>query len=239
MAKTPRPLVIAGGFAAYFLIVGIAAWQFAVGLDAVWFPPEITRWIYTTNMAVAAVFLVGMGGLALSLRTAFSRQIRDLDSRLGAMVRESPMESMPPPLPDTMNMKDTVDRDIDELLESLSEVEASASREAQAMESGGGPMERGTYYGPDDAGLGGRRERLVWRRKLLGRYLIGPALAASLILGISGMMLPGADGFAQAWFGRFNTAMILGISYSWVGLGWYVAATIYALVGGRDEPRRR
>jgi hypothetical protein len=228
---------LAAGFGAYFAIIAIAAWQYSQTLTTPWFPPDITRWIYTTNMLIAAVFLVGMGGLALSIRSSFTRQIREIDARLGAMVRGSSLDSLPPPLPETQNVRDTVDRDIDELLESLSEVEATATREAQALDSGVGSG-RGSYVDVDDAGLGVRRERLVHRRKFLGRYLFGPALVAALILGLSGMMLPGADGFAQTYH-QLNTALILGIAYSWVGVGWYVAVTAYALVGGRDEGRRK
>jgi hypothetical protein len=149
------------------------------------------------------------------------------------MVRGSG-ESLPPPLPER-NSRDTVDRDIDELLESLSEVEASATREAQRMDSSEGSAAVGDY---DDSGLVDRRDRLIARRRYLGRFLIGPGIVAGIILGLSGMMLPGSDGFAQsAW--RLNTTLILGIGYSWIGVGWYIAATVYGLVGGgREGPRR-
>lgn len=237
MARPPRPRTLAAGFGLYFAIIGIAAWQFSQTLTTPWYLSDISRWIYTTYMLVAAVFLVGLGGLALSIRSAFTRQIREIDARLGSMVRGSSSESLPPPLPETQNLRDTVDRDIDELLESLSEVEATATREAQAMDSGGS-VGRGSYVDPDDAGLGSRRERLVQRRKFLGRYLIGPALVAAFILGLSGMMLPGSEGFAQ-YYHQLNTALILGIGYSWVGVGWYVAATVYGLVAVREDGRRR
>src|SRR5437773_1334163 len=128
-------------------------------------------------------------------------------------------------------------RDIDELLESLSEVEATATREVQAMDSN--PQSGSTSYGDeDDTKLGSRRQRLIARRKFLGRYLIGPGLVAGVILGISGMMLPGADGFAQ-YNHHFNTALILGIGYAWIGVGWYIALTVFALVGGRDSGGRK
>ena len=237
MAKPPRPRTLAAGFGVYFLIVGIAAWQFAQGLTTPWYLPDITRWIYTTYMLVAAIFLVGLGGLGLSIRSSFSRQIREVDARLGALARESSPDALPPPLPDaTGNLRDTVDRDIDELLESLSEVEATAARDAQALDTSA--ESRSASYEVDDAGLGTKRDRLVRRRKFLGRYLMGPALVAAMILGLSGMMLPGADGFAQ-FNHQLNTALILGIGYSWVGVGWYVAATVYGLVGGGREDSRK
>src|SRR3989454_11059200 len=41
-----------------------------------WFDAAITRWIYTTYMLVAAIFLVGLGGLGLSIRRSVARPIR-------------------------------------------------------------------------------------------------------------------------------------------------------------------
>ena len=233
MARPIRPRVLAAGFGAYFVIIAIVSYQYVQGLPTAWYLADITRWIYTTYMLVAAVFLVGAGGLAVSIRSSFSRQIRELDARLGSMVRGAPQDALPPPLPETPNVRDTVDRDIDELLESLSEVEETATREVQVMDLDTNPV---IPTHEDDGELATRRERLLDARKFLGRYLIGPAIVAALILGFSGMMLPGADGFAQTYY-KLNTALILGIGYSWVGVGWYVAVTVWALVGGRDEGR--
>ena len=233
MASGVRPRTFAAVFGVFFLMVGVAAWQFEQGPGAFAYEASITRWVYLTYMLVAAVFLIGLAGLGLSIRASFARQIRDIDMRLGDMVRGSG-ESLPPPLPER-NSRDTVDRDIDELLESLSEVEASATREAQRMDSSEGSAAVGDY---DDSGLVDRRDRLIARRRYLGRFLIGPGIVAGIILGLSGMMLPGSDGFAQsAW--RLNTTLILGIGYSWIGVGWYIAATVYGLVGGGREGRRR
>jgi hypothetical protein len=238
MANGLRPRTLAAVFGVFFMIVGVAAWQFVQTLNNPWYPAEMTRWIYMTYMLVAAVFLVGLGGLGLSIRTSFARQIREIDMHLGDMVPGS-RDSLPPPLPEGGTGRDTVDRDIDELLESLSEVEASAKREAQRMDSGYAPP-MGGAGDYDGSGLAARRDRLVQRRRFLGRYLVGPALVAGFILGLSGMMLPGADTFAQsAQNHRLNTALILGIGYSWIGVGWYIATTVYGLVGGGREDRRR
>ncbi|TLZ96624.1 MAG: hypothetical protein E6J96_08040 [Methanobacteriota archaeon] len=239
MARQLRPRVLAVGFGIYFAIIAIASWQFAQSLPGPWYDAPITRWVYTTYMLVAAIFLVGLAGLGLSIRSSFSRQLREVDTRLGSVVRQSSREVLPPPLPETQpNTRDTVDRDIDELLESLSEVEATANREAQALDSNPGAGPRSYGGDEDDTKLGSKRQRLTARRKFLGRYLIGPGLVAGFILGLSGMMLPGANGFAQTNH-HLNTALILGIGYSWVGVGWYVALTVYGLVGGAGAPRRR
>src|SRR5712691_12477190 len=111
MAKSPRPGTLAAGFGAYFVIVEIIAWFFSQSSG--WkYPAEITRWVYTTYMILAAIFLVGLGGLGLSIRKAIVQRIRDLDQRSGGS-RESGSDALPPPLPDTSNTRDTVDRDID------------------------------------------------------------------------------------------------------------------------------
>ncbi len=237
MANSMRPRTLAIIFGVFFALVAYFSWTFAATLPAPgWFPADITRWIYTTYMLVAAIFLVGLGGLALSIRRSFARQIRDLEGK-AQRGYSNPGTDLPPPLPDTTSSRDHVDRDIDELLESLSEVEASAARDARAMDlEPGGGLDAPTVA-PTDREAAVRRTRLIQRQKLLGRYIIGPAAASALILGVSGMMLPGSDGFAQAQF-ILNTALILGISYSWIGVGAYIAATVVALVsrgGGKGK----
>src|SRR5256712_1440497 len=233
-----RPRTLAIIFGAFFAVVGYFSWSFAAALPPPgWFPADITRWIYTTYMLVAAIFLVGLGGLSLSIRRSFARQIRELEGRFQRGSSNPGYDALPPPLPDTTSSRDHVDRDIDEWLESLSEGEASAAGDARAME-----MERGGI--PDvptieatDREIAVRRTRLIQRQRLLGRFVIGPAAASAFILGVSGMMLPGADGFAQSQF-ILNAALILGISYSWIGIGAYVAATGAALVspgGGKGK----
>ena len=150
----------------------------------------------------------------------------------------SSSDALPPPLPETTNVRDHVDRDIDELLESLSEIEATTAREAEAMETVSVETAPSSpAIGTGESDLAARLERLVDRQKFLGRYLLGPGLAAAVILGASGMILPGSDGFAQTSY-QFNTALILGIGYSWLGVGAYIAATIYALVTSKDDRRK-
>jgi len=233
MAKGLRPRSLAAGFGVYFLVIAFVAWGYAQS-QGLWFPADITRWVYTTYMLVAAIFLVGLGGLGVSVRRSFTRQIHELDRRFAS--RNPGSEGLPPPLPEATVVKDHVDRDIDELLESLSEIEQTTAQEAAAMDMG--VSEAPAMVGPRDSASAAQRERLVQRSKQLGRFVIGPGVAAALTLGISGMMLPGSDGFAQSQF-HLNTALILGIAYSWIGVGGYIAATVYALAGGRDDRRKR
>src|SRR5437899_7061928 len=234
-----RPRTLAIIFGAFFAVVGYFSWTFAAALPPPgWFPADITRWIYTTYMLVAAIFLVGLGGLSLSIRRSFARQIRELEGRLQRGSSNPGYDALPPPLPDTTSSRDHVDRDIDELLESLSEVEASAARDARAMEMEPAGIPDVPTIEVTDREMAVRKSRLVQRQKLLARYVVGPAAASALILGVSGMMLPGADGFAQTNY-ALNAALILGISYSWIGIGAYVAATIAALVSRGGGKRKR
>ena len=240
MANAMRPRTLAIIFGAFFAVVAYFAWTFSATLPAPgWFDAGITRWIYTTYMLVAAIFLVGLGGLALSIRRSFARQIRELEGRFERGSSNNPTSNaLPPPLPDTTSGRDHVDRDIDELLESLSEVEASAARDARAMEMEPAGIPDVPTIEVTDREMAVRKSRLVQRQKLLARYVVGPAAASALILGVSGMMLPGADGFAQTNY-ALNAALILGISYSWIGIGAYVAATIAALVSRGGGKRKR
>src|SRR5207245_2911309 len=144
MARSVRPRTLAIAFGIYFLVIAYFAWTFGKDQTDIWYPADITRWIYTTYMIVSAIFLVGLGGL------------------------------------------------------SANEVAA-------------------------------RRARISARQKFLGRFVTGPGLAAATVLGISGIMLLGAEGFDQTNF-QLNTQLILGIGYSWLGIGAYIATTIAALV---------
>src|SRR3989475_2495340 len=233
-----RPRTLAIIFGAFFAVVGFFPGPSGAPLPPRgWFPASTTRGIYPTSMLVAAIFLVGLGGLSLSIRRSFARQIRELEGRLQRGSSNTGYDALPPPLPDTTSSRDHVDRDIDELLESLSEVEASAARDARAMEMEPGGIPDVPTIEATDREIAVRRTRLIQRQRLLGRFVIGPAAASAFILGVSGMMLPGADGFAQSQF-ILNAPLILGISYSWIGIGAYVAATVAALVsrgGGKGK----
>src|SRR2546426_11163891 len=78
-----RPRTLAIIFGAFFAAVAYFAWTFAAGLPPPgWVDAGITRWIYTADMLFAAIFLVGLGGLALSIRRSFARQIRGREGRL-------------------------------------------------------------------------------------------------------------------------------------------------------------
>src|SRR3989475_11774844 len=170
----PAPLAII--FGAFFAVVGYFSWTFAAALPPPgWFPAGITRWIYTTYMLVAAIFLVGLGGLSLSIRRSFARQIRELEGRFQRGSSNPGYGALPPPPPDTTSSRDHVDRDIDEVLASLSEVEASAARDAGAMEMEPVGIPDVPTIEATDREIAVRRTRLIQRQRLLGRFVIGPA----------------------------------------------------------------
>jgi len=56
--------------------------------------------------------------------------------------------------------------------------------------------------------------------------------ALVVILGISGAMLPAADGMLQSYH-QLNTALILGIGYGWLGVGAYFAAALAGILKGK------
>src|SRR5437879_9289531 len=134
MANAMRPRTLAIIFGAFFAVVAYFAWTFAATLPAPgWFDSGITRWIYTTYMLVAAIFLVGLGGLALSIRRSFARQIRELDGKFARGSSNNPTSNaLPPPLPDRMSGRDHGDRELAELIRSRSQVSARARRGSRA-----------------------------------------------------------------------------------------------------------
>src|SRR3972149_7503324 len=115
MARTIRPRALGAAFGVFFAVIALVAWNFASGLPTPWYGSELSRWIYTTNMVVAAIFLMGLGDLGLSLRKSFNRQIRELERR-GSASGEAAGDRLPPPLPEPARPPDRGGRDNDTLL---------------------------------------------------------------------------------------------------------------------------
>lgn len=57
---------------------------------------------------------------------------------------------------------------------------------------------------------------------------VGPSIAAAMYVGIAAMLLPGVGGFLEANF-VLNTAVILFLSYGWLGLILYALTSIYVV----------
>jgi len=220
MAKL-RPRALAAGFGAYFFLIFVAAWYFSKDLQTPWYRGDISQLVYLADMLGGALVVAGVGGGMLVRTTAIDRRIDALED---AMSPSSPRvarmaASDGPP-------KDHVDRDIDDLLESLSEMEATTASAAVEMEDvvEAEPQPISPLTGPD-ASIA--RARLEMKRRSVRSFLVGPAAVGALFLGISGAMLPGAGGFLQTYH-QLNTTLILGMAYSWVGLGGYVIASVAA-----------
>src|SRR2546427_4136937 len=126
MANAMRPRTLSIIFGVFFALVAYFSWTFAGAQTQPWFPVSITRWIYTTYMFVAAIFLIGLGGLALSIRRSFARQIRELEGKFARGSPHNPTShAVPPPLPDTTSGRDPADRRNAELLASPTGSEAT------------------------------------------------------------------------------------------------------------------
>ena len=236
-----RPRTLAIGFGVYFLVMAVIAWYAGITL-AYHYSVDITRWTFTVYLLVGAVLLVGLG-----LGAAWT--VRSLDAKIEALsgaassddevieevaVEEDAGDEVPPPLEDTAAPSgDHVDRDIDELLVSLQEME----HEAETVEEPEPEEPPRTARAPRAAAARAgrsredtrRADRLVKKRGRVVSYFAGPTLAAIGAIGISAAMLPGSDAFLQSYF-QLNTALLLGLGYSFVGIAAYVGASFLLLV---------
>ena len=133
-SKLARPRTLAVLFGVYFLVMAvIAAWAGAsLGYH---YTVDITRWTFTIYLLVGAIFLVGIGlGAAWTAKTLDARieklsgaDASDDEVLEEVVVEETVGDDVPPPLEDAPAPSgDHVDRDIDELLVSLQEMEQEA-----------------------------------------------------------------------------------------------------------------
>ncbi len=224
----PRTLSIIFGALFFVVILGMASFAFA--LNNVWYDASLSRWLYFVYLLAGTVFLVGLGGGAVASQRAIDARIARMEAAQvqEVVVEDTLIESddVPPPLPPE---GENVDRDIDELLVSLQEMEEHAGT---AAEESNGPttsmVRQGTIGAvkPIDAA---KLERLRKARKGVGKYVAGPAAASILIVALCAMMLPGADAFLQTFY-QLNAFLVLTIAYSFGILAAYVAATFYLLL---------
>ena len=127
-----RPRTLAVGFGVYFLVMAVIAWYSGVTLGY-HYTVDITRWTFTIYLLVGAIFLVGVGVGALWTARSLDAKIEALSGARGSdravieEVVEEVGDDVPPPLDDAPAPSgDHVDRDIDELLVSLQEMEHEA-----------------------------------------------------------------------------------------------------------------
>lgn len=226
---TLRPRGLAVAFGGYHLLIFLLAWLQAKDLPGPWYDAAISQQVYFAYFLAAGALLAGLVGAMVARTNFLDRRIAAFEDR-GALVPmaggvenpgEAVVEAAPP--------KDRVDKDIDDLLESLSEMETTAV-EVELEESGlGAPYSAAT---PADASAA--RDRLEGMRRSVRGHFVGPAAVAILFLGICGAMLPGTGGFLQTYH-QLNTTLILGLGYGWLGLGGYVIAAVLGLL--REGPR--
>lgn len=236
--RVARPRTLSIGFGVYFLLMAIIAWYSGVALGY-HYTVDITRWTFTIYLVVGAIFLVGIILAALwSVRYLDSRIEKlegsadadaDVPSEEAPVVEESIPDDVPPPLEETPAPSgDHVDRDIDELLVSLQEMEQEAESTDEAAEpQEPEPVRAAVAKEKRVSTLMGSRQLAALRKKRDGiaYYFGGPALAAIGAIGISAAMLPGSDAFLQSSF-ELNTSLMLGLGYTFVGIAAYVAASI-------------
>lgn len=236
-----RPRTLAAVFGVYFLLMAVIAWYSGQTLGY-HYAVDTTRFTFTIFLIAGAIFLVGTGLAAVLTGRSLDARVASLEASAEpegevleeVIVEEATPDEMPPPLEESPAPSgDHVDRDIDELLVSLQEMEddAGASEEAaeavvEAQEPAANPAPRPVGAKPVASSADTRRLAMLRRKRdRLVAYFAGPTLASIGAIGISAAMLPGADQFLQT-YSQLNTALLLGLAYSFVGIAAYVAASI-------------
>ena len=238
-SKLFRPRTLTAIFGVYFLVMVIIAWYSGTTLDY-HYSASATQFSLMAYLVAAAAILSGVGPATLSavryLDAQIDRAERALGSAGAAMEAEpgdAPEEttagyhSLPPPLAEAPDQPDQADQDIDELLVSLQEIETATEREVEAVEemSAAPPPRRAAPSHRSFAVLA----ELKRRRESVPAFMTGPALANIAVIGITAAMLPGADQMLQSNY-QLNTALLIGIGYSFIGLALYVFLSMYGIV---------
>ncbi len=234
--RAARPRTLSLVFGVYFLLMAIIAWFSSVALGYK-YSVDITKWTFAIYLVVGAVFLVGILLAALWSMRYLDGRIDKLEGAADPdvevesdeeLVVDEPMpDDVPPPLEETAAPAgDHVDRDIDELLVSLQEMEAEAETAQEPAEIEA-PARAAVAREKRVSTLMESKQLAALRKKRDGvaYYFGGPALAAIGAIGLSAAMLPGGDQFLQTYY-TFNTALLLGLGYTFVGIAAYVAASI-------------
>lgn len=241
--RASRPRTLSAVFGVYFLLMAMIAWYSGQTLGYR-YSIDVTRYTFTIYLVAAAVFLVGVIVAAVLAARSLDNRIERLESSASpneeaveeVVVEEETPDAVPPPLEESVvPTGDHVDRDIDELLVSLQEmeqeagtaenvepVEAPASRPRSAQPAAGPRFAASAWEDRRLSALRKKRDRVV-------AYFAGPALASIGAIGISAAMLPGSDAFLQTSY-QLNTSLLLGLGYSFVGIAAYVAASVLLAV---------
>ncbi len=240
-SKLARPRTLAIGFAVYFLVMALIAYWAGVTLGY-HYTVDITRWTFSIYLVVGAVFLVAIGlgavwtGKSLDAKIANASGEDPSDDAVieEVVVEETVSDDVPPPLQEEPAPGgDHVDRDIDELLVSLQEMEQEAETSGTVEEAPEPAAPRGAKAkakaSTESRSNVRHADQLQDKRNSVVSYFAGPALAAIGAIGVSAAMLPGSDAFLQTYF-ELNTSLLLGLGYSFVGIAAYVVASFLLLV---------
>ncbi len=238
-----RPRTLSAIFGVYFLVMAIIAWYSGETLGY-HYTVDITRFTFTIYLVAGAVFLIGvllaavLGARSLDARIEKLERTAEPDGEVveEVVLEEEATDAVPPPLEETAGPSgDHVDRDIDELLVSLQEMEqdagtSDADEEVVTPSREELPASRATRSSPVAPSSDSRRLAMLRKKRngLIG-YVVGPALASIGAIGISAAMLPGSDAFLQTYY-QLNTSLLLGLGYSFVGVAAYVAASLLTLL---------
>ncbi len=236
--RVARPRTLSLVFGVYFLLMAIIAWT-SSGMLGYKYSVDITRWTFTIYLLVGAVFLVGVLVAALWSMRYLDGRIEKIEGSADSevevteeeLVVEEPIpDDVPPPLEEAPSPAgDHVDRDIDELLVSLQEMEAEAETAEQPAEeeTEAAPARTAVVREKRVSGLLESKQLAALHKKRDGIAYIfgGPALAAIGVIGLSAAMLPGSDVFLQSYW-QLNTSLLLGLGYTFVGIAAYVAASV-------------
>ncbi len=241
-ARLNRASVLAAIFGTYVACVMVLAWIFATKLTAAWFDALMSRWVYTFYLIASAIFLAGVGVLAVGIQNAFDGRVREINRELGGLLlngngtgvsREVALHpSLDDPDSTDSDSTDSKSLNMSVILETLGEFQNQDVLMMPRKAAGAAALSLHRLQ----IMLLDRRERLQRRRQKLVGFLSGPVAMATAFLGLSAALLPAGDGMLQAFY-QLNAALILGLAYSWVGLAAYFAASVFGIVATlRKDP---
>lgn len=241
VAQILRPRTLAFLFLGYLLVVAITAALFAVGPGSSYkYTPDVTLWGFGTFLLLAGILFAVISLVATGSLRHVNNLISQAEMRAAAAgeipaqgseeTGEESYEGLPAPLPEPGAEMDQAEHDIDDLLAALGEMETTIGREesvsvVQVEEPEQLPSAVPKGRVEVRASSARTLERLQKRRMLIAQFFTWPALLDIVIIGISAIVLPGADGLLQS-YNQLNTALLLGLAYSFPGVALYAGLSV-------------
>lgn len=229
VARVCQPRILAIAFGAYFAIVAILSWILMGTLSLQRYVPSDFRWIYTTYLLAAAAFLVALTAFGLRLQGAFEMRVRRINRTLGHLLLDDGTgptlkELLAAPSEDGEEL-DMDGLDLSVLLETLGEVQTEKVLMVPPKATGPSAMAVHRLQ----LGLLRQRGNLRGHEQRLLRFLAGPVAITAAIFGIAVTFLPSTDAAFRSAY-ALNTAVIVGLSYVWIGAVAYFALSALSLV---------